>query len=96
MKKIILTITLLFATTDAFAALCKYPKKLKISNSEFSTGTAKSPAYMVELSGMLNGNYVTLTSYNITMGKAFGFGRITSPKIIKFIPSNTKTLKCKF
>jgi len=77
-------------------AVCLYPKDMKIMGSEFSTGTSDSPAYMVEISGMLNGKYTTLTSYNMTLGKLLGMGRFTAPDRIDFEPSDTDKLECRF
>lgn len=78
-----------------FVMICVYPRELQIMGSEFSTGTAKSPAYMVELSGMYKGEYTTFTSYIVSMGKAFGFGRLNAPKRITFKEGNVRQLECK-
>lgn len=77
-------------------AVCIYPQQMEIMGSEFSTGTSKSPAYMVELSGKLDGRYVTLTDYKMTAGKLLGFGRISAPDKIVFKPAQTDELDCTF
>ena len=78
-----------------FVLVCYYPQGLQIMGSEFSTGTSDSPGYMVELSGMYNGNYTTFTDYILSAGKIFGMGRITAPTKITFKPADTNKLSCK-
>lgn len=77
-------------------AVCLYPHQMEITTSEFSTGTPSSPAYMIEVSGELDGNYTTLTAYNVTVGKFLGLGRVTAPDKIVFKPARVDKLTCEF
>ena len=86
-------INMLLSTT--LVLVCHYPQNLKIMGSEFSTGSSKSPGYMVELSGIENKQYVTYTDYILSTGKIFGMGRIAAPDKIIFKKSNTTKMNCK-